>query len=50
MIVVTINENRTNDIQRSEEEDRQLKSTATTNTVPWQVTEQTILDLEYRRA
>jgi len=31
---VAVNENGTNYIQRSEEEDRQLKSTATTNTVP----------------
>ena len=45
---VTINENRTNDIQRPEEEDKQLQST--TNTVFWQITEQTILDLEHRRA
>ena len=32
---VTINENRTNDIQRSEEEDNKQQST-TTNTVFWQ--------------
>jgi hypothetical protein len=31
--VVTIDKNRTNDIQRPEEEDKQLQSTATTNTV-----------------
>jgi hypothetical protein len=30
---VTINENRTNDIQRSEEDNRQQQSTATTNTI-----------------
>ena len=31
--IVTIDKNRTNDIQRPEEEDKQLQSTATTNTV-----------------
>ena len=52
--VVTVDKKRdnNNDIQRSEEEDneQQLQSTATTNTVFCQTTEQTILDLEYRRA
>jgi hypothetical protein len=37
-----------NDIQRSEEEVKQVQST--TNTVFGQITELTILDLEYRRA
>ena len=48
---VTVDKNHTNDIQGPEKEDnKQQQSTATTNTVFWQITEQTILDLEYRRA
>ena len=35
-----------NDIQGSEEENNQQKLQPTTNTVFWQITEQTILDLE----
>ena len=40
---VTVDKNHSNDIQRSEEEDKQLQST--TNAVFWQITGQTILDL-----
>ena len=48
---VTVDKKHSNDIQGAEEEDKwQQQSTATTNTVFWQITEQTFLDLEYRRA
>jgi hypothetical protein len=43
---VTTDKNRTNDIQRSEEEDKQP---TTANAVIWRIAEQTILDLEHRR-
>ena len=49
--VVTVDKKHSNnDIQRSEKENKQqLQSTATTNTVLSQTTEQTILDLECTR-
>jgi hypothetical protein len=44
---VTIDKNRTNDIQRSQEEDKQP---TTANTIFWRIAEQAILDLELTRA
>ena len=47
---VTVNKKHSNDIQGSEEENNQQKLQPTTNTVFWQITGQTILDLGHTGA